>query len=66
MLAYKLDEAAELLESKRTAAETNLSQVEEDLEFLREQQTVMEVNTARVYNWDVRRRRLARQAAGEQ
>lgn len=66
MLAYKLDEAAALLESKRDAAELSLSQVEEDMEFLREQQTVMEVNTARVYNWDVRRRRLARQAQGEQ
>ncbi|KZV91872.1 prefoldin subunit [Exidia glandulosa HHB12029] len=63
MLAYKLNEAAELLESKKSAAEQNLAHVDEDLEFLREQQTVMEVNTARVYNWDVRRRRLARQAA---
>jgi len=32
----------------------------EDLEWLREQITVMEVNIARVYNWDVRRRREAR------
>lgn len=65
MLAYKLDEAIELLESKRAAAETQLTQCEEDLEFLREQVTVMEVNTARVYNWDVRRRRLKRQQAEE-
>jgi len=37
------------------------SAVFQDLEFLREQITVMEVNTARVYNWDVRRRRERRQ-----
>lgn len=35
--------------------------VNKDLEFLREQITVMEVNTARVYNWDVKRRRERRQ-----
>ncbi|KAH7103743.1 Prefoldin, subunit 3 [Auriculariales sp. MPI-PUGE-AT-0066] len=65
MLSYSLEEAAELLQSKFTAAEQNLSNVEEDLEFLREQVTVMEVNTARVYNWDVRRRRDARKVGGE-
>ena len=31
--------------------------VEEDLEFLRENITTMEVNTARLYNWDVERRK---------
>ncbi|KAH7323411.1 Prefoldin subunit-domain-containing protein [Rhizoctonia solani] len=62
MLAYKLPEAQELLTSKLSSAQQNLSNVVEDLEFLREQITIMEVNTARVYNWDVRRRRLRREA----
>ncbi|EUC58690.1 prefoldin subunit 3, putative [Rhizoctonia solani AG-3 Rhs1AP] len=62
MLAYKLPEARELLASKLSSAQQNLSNVIEDLEFLREQITIMEVNTARVYNWDVRRRRLKREA----
>ncbi|CAE6523618.1 unnamed protein product [Rhizoctonia solani] len=62
MLAYKLPEAQELLRSKLSSAQQNLSNVIEDLEFLREQITIMEVNTARVYNWDVRRRRLRREA----
>ncbi|CAE6477092.1 unnamed protein product [Rhizoctonia solani] len=62
MLAYKLPEAQELLTSKLSSAQQNISNVIEDLEFLREQITIMEVNTARVYNWDVRRRRLRREA----
>ena len=57
MLEYPLDEAVELLTNKLDAAERNLKGIVEDLEFLREQITVMEVNTARVYNYDVRRRR---------
>ncbi|KAI0752042.1 Prefoldin subunit 3 [Fomes fomentarius] len=61
MLAYKLPAAVSLLRSKLEAAQKNLSTVIEDLEFLREQITIMEVNTARVYNWDVKRRRELRE-----
>ncbi len=57
MLEYPLEEAVELLANKLDAAEHNVKGIIEDLEFLREQITVMEVNTARVYNYDVRRRR---------
>lgn len=66
MLSYKLTAAISLLRSKLSAAEASLKATVEDLEFLREQLTVMEVNTARMYNWDVKRRR-GRQAetAGE-
>ncbi|CAJ0751835.1 14231_t:CDS:2, partial [Entrophospora sp. SA101] len=35
----------------------------EDLEFLREQITTMEVNTARVYNWDVKKRRVEKSSS---
>ncbi|KAI0789260.1 Prefoldin subunit 3 [Abortiporus biennis] len=61
MLSYKLPQAISLLTSKLESAESSLSAVVEDLEFLREQITVMEVNTARVYNWDVKRRRELRE-----
>ncbi|GJE89090.1 Prefoldin domain-containing protein [Phanerochaete sordida] len=61
MLSYKIPEAIALLKSKLESAETSLTNVIEDLEFLREQITVMEVNTARVYNWDVKRRRELRE-----
>ncbi len=60
MLSYKLPAAVSLLRSKLDAASTSLENTIEDLEFLREQLTVMEVNTARVYNWDVKRRREKR------
>jgi hypothetical protein len=54
MLSYLLPEAQKLLSQKLTAARSNLAGLISDLEFLREQITI---NTARVYNYDVRRRR---------
>ena len=57
MLSYKIPEAVTLLKSKLEIAQTMLGSTIEDLEFLREQLTIMEVNTARVFNWDVKRRR---------
>ncbi|KAJ5130587.1 uncharacterized protein N7515_006626 [Penicillium bovifimosum] len=57
MLAYPLDEAETMLDDKLNAAESSLRNCEEDLEFLREQITTLEVATARVYNWDVVQRR---------
>ncbi|KAL0563708.1 hypothetical protein V5O48_018357 [Marasmius crinis-equi] len=60
MLSYPLSDAITLLQAKLQAAETSLGNTIEDLEFLREQITVMEVNMARVYNADVKRRRERR------
>ena len=60
MLSYKINEAIDLLKAKLQTAETSLANTVEDLEFLREQITVMEVNMARVYNADVKRRREQR------
>ncbi|KAE8147554.1 Prefoldin subunit-domain-containing protein [Aspergillus avenaceus] len=57
MLAYPIDEAQAMLAEKLTTAEVSLGHCDEDLEFLREQITTMEVATARVYNWDVVQRR---------
>ncbi|KAL5360305.1 Prefoldin subunit-domain-containing protein [Aspergillus floccosus] len=57
MLAYPIAEAETMLREKLAAAELSLAHCEEDLEFLREQITTMEVATARVYNWDVMQRR---------
>jgi hypothetical protein len=62
MLSYKLPQAQSLLTGRLEAAQLNLQNTIEDLEFLREQLTIMEVNTARVYNWDVKRRRDKRVA----
>ncbi|KAH7029250.1 Prefoldin subunit-domain-containing protein [Microdochium trichocladiopsis] len=60
MLSYPVDEAEELLTTKLATARKSHSNCEEDLEFLREQITTMEVAIARVYNWDVVQRRKER------
>ncbi|XP_026867249.1 prefoldin subunit 3 [Electrophorus electricus] len=56
MLEYDIDEAQCLLEKNLGTASRNLETLEEDLDFLRDQFTTTEVNMARVYNWDVKRR----------
>uniref|UniRef100_A0A8C6NEV5 Phosphatidylinositol-binding clathrin assembly protein n=1 Tax=Melopsittacus undulatus TaxID=13146 RepID=A0A8C6NEV5_MELUD len=56
MLEYDIDEAQALLEKNLSTATRNLDLLEEDLDFLRDQFTTTEVNMARVYNWDVKRR----------
>lgn len=55
MLSYPLAEARELLAAKLAGAERTLENVGEDVEFIREQATIMDVNLARVYNYDVKR-----------
>lgn len=56
MLEYTLDDAEALLLKNQETAVKSLAQVEEDLGFLRDQTTTLEVNMARVYNWDVKRK----------
>lgn len=62
MLEYPLGEAVELLNTRLKNNKDQLLTVKEDLEFLRENITTMEVNTARLYNWDVERRKNLRAA----
>lgn len=57
MLAYPLDEAIALLRTRLEGSKRSLVTLHEDLDFLRDQITTMEVNTARLHNWDVKRRR---------
>ncbi|KAF4629013.1 hypothetical protein G7Y89_g9136 [Cudoniella acicularis] len=61
MLSYPIGEAEELLTARLATAKQNLANCEEDLDFLREQITTMEVATARVYNWDVTMKRKEKQ-----
>ena len=65
MLSYTIPEAIELLQSKLKTAQESLENHIEDLEYIREQVTIMEVNTARVFNWDVKRRRIQKEKAAE-
>lgn len=62
MLEYPVDEAIELLTSKLADSKESLKISTEDAEFLRENITTMEVNCARLYNWDVERRQAIKQA----
>ncbi|CCF59185.1 hypothetical protein KAFR_0G01510 [Kazachstania africana CBS 2517] len=62
MLEYPVDEAIVLLHDKLEAAKGNLDVSTEDVEFLRENITTMEVNCARLYNWDVERRQALKKA----
>lgn len=64
MLSYKIPEAIDLLRSKLEVAESNLTTMVADLEYLKEQTTIMEVNIARVFNYDIKRRRLQREGEG--
>jgi len=56
MLEYSLDEAEQLLKQNLQAATENLTCLEHDQDFLRDQLTTTEVNMARVYNWAVKKR----------
>nr|XP_004661141.3 taste receptor type 2 member 38 [Jaculus jaculus] len=56
MLEYDIDKAQTLLEKNLSTATKNIDALKEDLDFLRDQFTTTEVNMARVYNWDVKRR----------
>lgn len=59
MLEYPIEEAIALLVKNLETAKKNLKQLDKDLDFLKDQMTTTEVNIARVYNWDVRKRQSA-------
>jgi hypothetical protein len=41
-------------------AEQNMATIQSDLEFIKEQTTIAEVNVARLFNFDVKRRRASK------
>ncbi|CAH0473638.1 unnamed protein product [Peronospora belbahrii] len=57
MVEYPYEEAQKLLEKNVALATEKLAQIEEDLSFLRDSIITTEVNIARIFNHDVRRRR---------
>ncbi|TMW60085.1 hypothetical protein Poli38472_000127 [Pythium oligandrum] len=57
MVEYSYDEALTLLENNVAVATERLEQIDADLAFLRDQIITTEVNIARIFNFDVRRRR---------
>lgn len=57
MLEYPIEEALSLLRTNLASAHTGLKTVNSDLDFIKDQITTLEVDMARVYNWDVQERR---------
>ena len=57
MLEYSIEEAVALLTKNLNTATVNAEQLDDDLGYLSNQITTMEVNMARVYNWDFKRRK---------
>merc|ERR1712198_83519 len=51
MLEYEIDEADTLLTKNLTVAQDNLTELDDDLNFLGDQITTTEVSMARIYNW---------------
>ncbi|KAK4775813.1 hypothetical protein SAY87_023774 [Trapa incisa] len=58
MLEYSCEEATDLLQKNLQNAKVSLEVLLTDLQFLRDQATINQVTIARVYNWDVHRRRI--------
>jgi prefoldin subunit 5 len=65
MVEYSIVEAKALLQKNLAAATANMATTVEDLSWLRDQEIIVEVNTSRVYNWDVVRRREEEAAAAK-
>ena len=61
MLEYDLDGAKELLLKNRDSAESTLVILNEDVDFLNEQIVTLEVNIARIHNWNVKQWRMRAQ-----
>jgi hypothetical protein len=50
MVEYPIPEAQDMLSERLSTAQASLNTTEDNLEFIREQITTMEVNTARIFN----------------
>ena len=61
MCEYKMDEAKTLLNQNLQNAKKQNKKNNNDLEFIKDQMTVCEVNLARIYNETVRRNQIAKQ-----
>nr|XP_039261821.1 prefoldin subunit 3-like [Styela clava] len=61
MLNYSVEDAYDLLNNNLKTAVKNLDSVNDDLDYLRDQCTTTEVSMARVYNWDVLKRKSLNQ-----
>ena len=59
MVEYNFVDALALLSRNLSNAQTKLAETEDDLDYLKEQTTTMEVNIARTYNQGVANKKVA-------
>ncbi|KAJ1611344.1 hypothetical protein OIY81_780 [Cryptosporidium canis] len=57
VLEYTLEEAIEVLKSNLSTAKNTIKLYQESLDFIREQITILDVNTARIHNYGVMQRK---------
>lgn len=57
MVEYSFEEAMDLLAANLKNAEESLEVLKKDIEYIKDNVTVTEVGIARVFNYDVKRRR---------
>lgn len=65
MVEYNFADALQLLAKNLSNAQTKLAETEDDLDYLKEQSTTMEVNIARVYNIGVSNKQAKDKAEAE-
>uniref|UniRef100_A0A7S0YJW8 Prefoldin subunit 3 n=1 Tax=Polytomella parva TaxID=51329 RepID=A0A7S0YJW8_9CHLO len=58
MLEYPLDEAKQLLEQNLESCRSNLKINDENLDSMKDSITVSEVSQARIFNYDIQRRKM--------
>ncbi|KAL4527636.1 hypothetical protein Ndes2437A_g02784 [Nannochloris sp. 'desiccata'] len=63
MVEYSLEEAKNLLENQLEGCRAQLSASQTDFDYARDQVTTTEVSLARVYNYDVEKRKKAKEGA---
>ena len=63
MCEYKMEEAKTLLNQNLKNAKEQVKRNNDDLEFIKDQMTIGEVNYARIYNETVRRNQIAKRKA---
>ncbi|CAD8076959.1 unnamed protein product [Paramecium primaurelia] len=66
MVEFEFNEAKALLSSNKENASSNLRQFDEDIVFLKDQITTIEVNIARVYNANIRIQQTQQQQQQQQ
>lgn len=62
MVEYTYDEALEMLEKNLASAKAKLEETSRDMDHVKNQSITVEVNMARIFNYNVKQRRLEKEA----